>query len=167
MKLNLGCGLKPIIAPGWINIDAVPQCPGVEYDNVMTLANHHSLTGLVDEIRCIHVIEHLPRPFGFTKPNAETALKLWRTMLRDGGRLIVECPDLDAVLRIYVAHPASRLKRVIFGLGRWDGDEHQWGYGRSELSDLMAYCGFRIVYVGEGQDEDQAWCPCVRVEGVK
>ena len=167
MKLNLGCGDR--LLDGYVNVDVRGDAcgRGVVRDFAETLTAFEGELGLVEEVRAVHVIEHLRRPGGL-RPNVEDALRRWCALLRVGGRVVIECPDFDALCWWYVESREPYLKSWIFGLGKHADDEHWWGYGRRDLAGLVGRCGFRVTSVRDGEDAERAKrCPCIRVEGVK
>jgi len=85
MKINLGCGISK--QEGYLNIDIDPKC---KPDKV---ANMTDLDFIKDEsvelVETYHIIEHLW---------PEEVLKFFKEMgriIKKGGKLIIECPDLD------------------------------------------------------------------------
>ena len=76
-------------------------------------------------IGMFHVLEHLPNPAGF--------LKVARDLLRPGGRLVVQVPNLDC-------WQYGILRR------RWNGIDvprHLHDFRSSDLNRLLDQCGFR------------------------
>lgn len=97
-KLHLGCGGKHL--DGYINIDLYKQT-GV--DKVMD-ATDLSLfvNNSVDEIRSEHFIEH------FTYHQAAKAFKEWFRVLKPGGLLFIECPDILGYCKRFIDEPENR-----------------------------------------------------------
>ena len=172
MKLNLGCGDR--LLDGYVNVDVRGDAcgRGVVRDFAETLTAFEGELGLVEEVRAVHVIEHLRRPGGL-RPNVEDALRRWCALLRVGGRVVIECPDFEKLVWRYVVGMANgkaepHLKSWIFGLGKHADDEHRWGYGRRDLAGLVGRCGFRVTSVRNSEDAERAKrCPCMRVDAVK
>lgn len=164
MKLHLGCGTR--ILDGYCNIDVyVPKnLEGViKKDNAMTLNVYYH--NEIEEIISFHMFEHLPRPCGQT-PNALTALVRWFNILKPGGKLVIECPNFDEVVKEYLAGNSKR-KDNIFGLNRHDGDTHQWGYGPDDIKDWLEIVGFVNITVTPGTDYHTRFEPCMRVVAFK
>ncbi|MBF0556172.1 MAG: methyltransferase domain-containing protein [Nitrospirae bacterium] len=160
ISLNMGCGgLRFISTPetAWINIDARRD---VGADKVADFKNLDYSNGSIARIVCIHALEHLPRQ------DAEMALKEWYRILRVGGELVIEVPNFDLTVKEYLeGDDAKKDVRItnIYGLQRFSGDQHCWGYNFKRLKKLLESIGFRNVieifdYSYHVQEE-----PCLRV----
>lgn len=143
MKLNIGCGGRRI--PGFTGVDAVkrPAADIVAKADAIPLAD-----GSVDEIMAIHLIEHVH------VWEAPDLLREWHRLLKPGGTLVLELPDLHKFCR-------NILKGVMVGgkhpdqLGMWGayGDPrqqdpfmaHKWGYTFSTLAPMVQAAGFDRV----------------------
>jgi len=94
MKLvNLGCGHR--FHPAWSNFDFVPAAPGVAQADLrkgIPLADASS-----DVVYHSHVLEHFSRAGG-----ASFLLECHR-VLKPGGVLRIAVPDLEAIVRSYLA----------------------------------------------------------------
>lgn len=152
-KLNLGAGQKPM--PGYVNVDlVVPEdyTPGIDWvqDDVTSLTE--IADGTVEEIVAYHLLEHIPRS------KVDVTLWTWLNKLQDGGKLILELPDIIKCcvnvlteLSINDDFTTGRLGLIgIFG----DPDHistnkymsHQWGYSQGSLSSLLHKVGFSSVH---------------------
>ena len=100
-KLNLGCGDK--ILPGYINVDVVESRGGFRTDVVCDL---HRLTPFeddsIDEILSVHVIEH------FWRWEVLSVLTEWVRVLKPGGRMVLECPNLRSACEEFLRDPDLR-----------------------------------------------------------
>jgi len=96
-KLHLGCGGKHL--DGYINIDLYEQA-GV--DLVMDATDLLFVNNSVDEIRSEHLIEH------FTYHQATKAFKEWFRVLKPGGLLFIECPDILGYCKRFIGEPENR-----------------------------------------------------------
>jgi SAM-dependent methyltransferase len=145
VRLNLGCGDK--IIPGYINVDVADarneQVPDVVCD-IRQLTVFSSDTA--DEILSVHVIEH------FWRWEAPGVLKEWVRVLRPGGRMIIECPNLISACRDFLEDPdrssgpgpeGQRTMWVFYGDPAWRDPLmiHRWGYTPDSLGRLMAEAG--------------------------
>lgn len=101
-----------------------------------------------DAIAAIHVFEH------FYKWEAQDVLKEWRRVLKPGGKIILELPDMHKVFK-YIANCMDRqlpLSPTFSVLPLW-GDpvfrdpamNHKWGYFFPTLSQELVKAGFRNV----------------------
>jgi SAM-dependent methyltransferase len=148
-KLNLGCGDK--ILPGYINVDVVESRRGFKPDVVCDL---HDLEPFddesVDEILSVHVIEH------FWRWEVLSVLVEWIRVLKRGGKMIIECPNLLSAASELLHNPASaagagpegqRTMWVFYGDPAWRDPYmvHRWGYTPESLAALMREAGLEHV----------------------
>lgn len=133
VRLNLGAGARSF--EGFLNVDLEGE-PDIRADvRAIPLPD-----GSVEEAMGIHILEHLPRW------EAPVALREWARLLRPGGLLVLELPDLVKCCR-----------NVVEGLlpdraGRWGlyGDPtyenelmmHRWGWSPAELKAELLAAGF-------------------------
>jgi SAM-dependent methyltransferase len=148
-RLHVGCGGD--IRPGYVNIDEFNPKADVK----MALQDIDYPAGSVDAIEGYMVIEHL---------NPDDALAFVRNahrMLRPGGVLILECPDLEKVSRLTLvfAGDPQYLRKGAFGLRGFfgeptdhmvTGDYHKWGYTPALSLKLLRDGGFTECRVGDG-----------------
>lgn len=140
MRINIGCGNKQI--PGWLGVDVTP---GPTVDIVSDVRTLPFDTGSVDEAMAIHVIEH------FYQWEAPEVLREWLRVLKPGGTLILECPDLSKVLE-YVFRTKVLDGRMffyaIYGDPGWKDPlmTHKWGYIPDSLIALMTGIGLEGVH---------------------
>jgi len=126
MKLHLGCGDRHL--EGYTNIDIVP---GPDVDIV---SSAHELKNVddnsVDEILAEHLLEHL------TFYEANRALAEWYRVLKPGGKLFIECPDLYGLCKAFVK--ANEYQRFQSNQGSWALIQHIYGnqIGRSQEEKL-------------------------------
>lgn len=136
VRLNIGCGRR--ILDGWVNIDkaARGRKPDIDADVMaIPLPDNHA-----DEAMAIHLIEH------FYAWEAPDVLKEWMRVLKPGGRLVLECPDLNKAIRFMV----SGVDKASLTMWPLYGDPshkdplmcHKWGYTPETLSELMEEAGF-------------------------
>jgi SAM-dependent methyltransferase len=143
MRLNLGCGDK--ILPGYVNVDVAASRNGAQPD---VLCDLHDLSafasGTADEILSVHVIEH------FWRWEVEAILAEWVRVLKPGGRMIVECPNLAAACEALLADPdagpgveGNRSLWVLYGDPAWRDPLmcHRWGYTPTTLARLLQGSG--------------------------
>lgn len=149
VKLNLGCGDK--ILSGYINVDVAHQRSGAQPDvvcDVRTLTafpdNH------ADEVLAVHVIEH------FWRWEVVDVLREWIRVLKPGGQMIVECPNLQQACEELLDDPeltsgpgkeAQRTMWVFYGDPAWRDPlmVHRWGYTPASLSRVMREAGLSNV----------------------
>lgn len=159
VRLHLGCG--PRYLEGWINVDRwAPD----RRDLTADLSRLPFRPGSVDEILASHVIEHLPRGGAFQ------AMAHWSSLLRPGGRIAVECPDLEEICRRFVAADEMQRQRwwiyVLYGLQTHRGEFHFNNYTAGSLKALMEGAGLVVVRQGPGHPQHANSCG-MRAEAVK
>lgn len=148
-KLHIGCG--SIIKPGYVNIDEYNP----KADRQLSILNLDYPDASVDLIEGYHVIEHLSRF------DAERFFSMAYRMLKDGGVLHLECPDLEKVARIILrfADDSEYLEygpygfRGLFGEPHEEmtvGDFHKWGYTPATMRHHLFQAGFRHVEISDG-----------------
>jgi SAM-dependent methyltransferase len=149
IKLNLGCGAK--ILPGYVNVDIVEARAGIRPDVICDL---HDLAPFADasadEILSVHVVEH------FWRWEIRDVLREWVRVLKPGGRMIVECPNIESACRDFLQDPANAAREdesgqrtmwVFYGDPKWKDPLmiHRWGYTPESLRALLADVGLRDV----------------------
>ena len=147
MKLNLGCGDK--ILPGYVNVDVVESRLDKKPD---VLCDLRALTPFednsADEVMAIHVVEH------FWRWEVVAVLKEWVRVLKPGGRMVLECPNLISACEALLADPekaslpgqeGQRSMWVFYGDPRWQDPlmVHRWGYTPRSLAQVMHEAGLR------------------------
>lgn len=158
VKLHLGCGKEK--RQGWINVDAqaavapdivasvdsLPMCPDAS----------------VDVIEANHLFEHL------TLGQARRSLREWARLLKPGGELLLELPDLSACLRMLGRYEdAGGIDLGMIGMYGWPPDidaeglhqVHKWGWTRDGLAAELRAAGFEAPTFGP---ITQGWRPAAR-----
>lgn len=145
-KLNLGCGDKHL--PGYVNVDLVinegAKKPDVICDiKALTVFESNS----ADEILSVHVVEH------FWRWEVLDVLKEWVRVLKPGGSMVLECPNLIAACELFLKNPElatthgtpehERTMWVFYGDPGWRDPYmvHRWGYTPKSLAELMRQAG--------------------------
>jgi SAM-dependent methyltransferase len=149
LKLNLGCGDK--ILSDYINVDIVQSRAGFKPDVVCNLRWLKPFKdGSVDEILSVHVVEH------FWRWEVRDTLLEWKRVLKGGGKIILECPNLEAACRTFLQDPignaaedagGQRTMWVFYGDPQWRDPYmiHRWGYTPESLKALLLECGYENV----------------------
>ena len=147
VRLNLGCGDK--ILPGYINIDTVSSRAGKQPDVNADIRDLSKIKSFIaDEILAVHVIEH----FYFWE--VIPLLKSWRRLLKPGGKLILECPNLLYACQMIVENPVMRSQADKAGqMSMWPlyGDPswkdplmcHKWAYTPESLMAVLDEAGYQ------------------------
>lgn len=171
MKLNIGAGKQTW--NGFFCVDAV-QHPKASRDLDLvhafefdgdTLVNPLPLDdGCADELHNYHFIEHVYR---WESP---ALVREFHRLLKPGGRLVIECPDIEKCAR-------NMLKGAKDQMCMWGfyGDPrhmdpfmcHRWGYTPKTIVDLLRLCGFKDVQILNPKTHGGRVKRDMRVEAVK
>ena len=138
IKLNLGCGNTNL--KGYINIDCIENefiKPDIKADVSKELPFE---SNSVDEILASHVIEH------FRVWQLKEILFEWRRVLKVGGKLIIECPDIEKAIRNFKDFPNDLTMNMwaFFGDPHFQETsmEHHWAYSVKTLIPWLVEAGF-------------------------
>jgi predicted SAM-dependent methyltransferase len=155
LQLHLGCGDRHF--ERYINID---RRKTRATDLVCDIRKLPYPDNSVKLIETYHAIEHLPRH------DLPKALKEWHRILMPGGKLIIECPNFDEIVKRYLEGEEEWLDGI-FGFQRFPGDVHLFGYNFKRLENLLEEASFMNIQRREPQDYHAKEWPCIRVECVK
>lgn len=149
VRINLGCGDK--IIEGYINVDVVESRAGKKPDIICDL---HKLdifeNNFADEVMAIHVIEH------FWQWEINDILLEWKRILKNNGKLILECPNLITAAHEFIKNPdlnalggkeGQRSMWVFYGDPAWKDPYmiHRWGYTPKSLAFALHKAGFKEI----------------------
>ena len=144
VRLHLGSG--DLRRPGWLNVDTrVDVAPDIvaRVDALPMIGD-----ACVDEIEACHLFEHL------SLHEAHSALREWARVLKPGGRLFLELPNLDACVRILgTAVDGHGIDFGMIGIYGWPPDieqcgvamMHKWGWTPVTLARALEAAGFTQV----------------------
>jgi SAM-dependent methyltransferase len=145
VRLNLGCGDK--LLPGYVNVDVAPSRAGKSPDVLCDLRDLSCFPDdHADEILAVHVVEH------FWRWEIEAVLREWVRVLRPGGRMVIECPNLRSACEAFLAdsqrgargdRDGQRTMWVFYGDPQWKDPlmVHRWGYTPESLAALLDSVG--------------------------
>ena len=144
MKIHIGCGKK--VLDGWVNCDIVRHPKAPRDPELLCDARSIPLDdGVADVVMAIHNFEH------YYRWECDDVITEWKRLLKPGGRLILELPDLIKCCENILKGRKSR-NGDPDQLGRWGlyGDPrykdkymcHPWGWAPDELMDFLKSHGF-------------------------
>jgi predicted SAM-dependent methyltransferase len=141
MKIHVGCGRH--VLEGWWNCD-VQRHPRAPRDPE-ALCDARAIPrsdGCASVVMACHVIEH------FYRWEVGEVLAEWRRLLRPGGLLILELPNLEAACRNLLAGLNDQMGMWPI-YGDWNHRDpymmHKHGYTPRTLRALLEDHGFRAV----------------------
>lgn len=110
-------------------------------------SNHYSALpfepGTIDEIRLVQVFEH------FTYRQGEQLIAYWHTLLKPGGVLHLDVPDLYETAHLYTRCVSLEDKkwyaRLLFGSQKNEYGLHRSMYDRQILADALLRNGFKNI----------------------
>lgn len=138
VKLSLGSGDKTY--PGYITVDLVDERLGIRPDVQANVFERLPFDdGYADEVMAIHLIEHAYR---WQVPDI---LKDWTRVLKPGGTMILECPDLNKALWHYLTNPQldNLSMWALYGDPSWRDPLmcHRWAWTPRTLGAEMLAAG--------------------------
>lgn len=142
MKLNVCSGAR--ILDGYKNIDIV-QTGQIPPDILCDALSVPLPDGCADELMCVHGFEH------FYRWQCDPLMNEWKRLLKPGGLLILELPDLIKCCENIVAgyqvpgkHPDQLGMWGAFGDPRLENEfmVHRWGWTPKTLRKFLKGHGF-------------------------
>jgi tetratricopeptide (TPR) repeat protein len=136
MRLNIGCGR--VYKKGFINIDAYDHTVA---DEIQAATDLSFPDNSAETIEACQIIEHL----GFVESNY--ALAEWFRVLKPGGTLLIETPDVEASFRSFLRGSEQDKRDLliwIFGIGT-PGMKHGLCFPLSLLRELLERTGFSEI----------------------
>jgi SAM-dependent methyltransferase len=133
---------------GFVNVDFADNHSKIKPDVACDLHKLPFEDKSVDEILSVHVIEH------FWRWEVRSILKEWVRVLKPGGKMALECPNLYEACKRVVEGPehfgdvdGHRDMWVLYGDPKWKDPYmvHRWGYTPATLGVLMMECGLSPV----------------------
>jgi GT2 family glycosyltransferase len=150
LKLNLGAG--GIHVPGFLSVDLNDPRSHVDMD--VTKLDFDD--GTVSEIMASHLFEHIS-PF-----KVEEMLRDWLRVLKPGGRLVMELPNIEELCRRFVT--ASKGERygilnavygsvntTALGLPSDITSPHLFGWWPEAMFDMLSHVGYVNIRFGPEQ----------------
>lgn len=163
MKLNIGCGKR--VLDGWINIDVQAHPKSARPPDILCDAGKIDLDDEVaDIVMANHLIEH------FFRWDVEDILAEWYRLLKPGGQLILELPNLEHACRNLLAGTKDQMSMWPL-YGDWSHKDpymmHKHGYTPKTIKDLLELCHFKKIQILPPQTHGRRVNRDMRVEAVK
>lgn len=166
IRLNLGSG--GIEYEGYLSVDKYDGRANI----LMDITKLDFEDGTVTELLASHVFEHL-NPY-----HALDILKDWHRVLKPGGKLIMEMPDLERLCKAFVGASTGErygLVNAIYGSVNTTGvggddkitSPHLFGWWPQSLWDHLTNAGFIGIQFGDEQLPHPPYGMNLRVEAVK
>jgi len=139
-QLNLGCGHDQ--SPEFLNVDLnASHEPDLLCDvtDLGVLPDNYYRYILANDI-----LEHIPRN------KCLYTLKEWNRVLRGGGILEVQVPNIVGLLKLFTApdrqtfEAQEELSRCLYGSQNYNGDYHYNGFTDITIENLLTESGFQI-----------------------
>lgn len=93
------------------------------------------LDGMVDEILAVQVFEH------FTFAEGDDVLKEWHRVLKRGGVLHIDIPDLEDTIQLYLKDPIWAT-RLLYGSQKNEYSIHKSMYTVNTIKEKLEKAGF-------------------------
>ncbi len=156
MILDIGCGE---VKKGNIGVDLRRT------DSVDVVADATKLpfkNEAFDEVRSSAVIEH------FGHREVRNVVVEWVRVLRIGGALEIECPDLRARAFLFFLNPTLENVVNVYGGQEYLGNYHKCGFSYELLKALLESCGIKQVKrIIKGYKGIPFIPDCLHVKGTK
>lgn len=133
IRLNLGCGTD--IRADFVNID-IRELPGVDVVADVRDLSAYFGRGQVDYILALDIVEHFPQS------ETREILGHWASLLRPGGTLEIQCPDVAHASRI--AYSDDWLIQLIYGAENYPENFHKAGFTLATMMELLDSLGFSM-----------------------
>jgi len=139
----MGCGLdKRPREEGWVNVDVRPE---VDPDLIHDISKPFTYgDNTVDEILAKDILEHI------TWRRVPDVLREWRRILKPGGKIYIQCPNLWALASKILSEEMYRWEQISFWVygeqseGESETGGHKAGFTIPALSMLLTEIGFKV-----------------------
>ena len=151
MKLNLGCGLG--IRDGYINIDVRKVHPKILVLDLEKELLKPFPDNSAEEIIAKDFIEHLSWRV------VEDFLKDCYRVLKPGGRMYIQVPDLEAIAKKVILNPSFKYGELegwkaisfwVYGAQDYETNIHKTGFTIPTLKKLLESIGFVVEDIRSG-----------------
>ncbi len=153
IRINLGSGNDK--REGYINVDSDKQFKPDKVEDVRKLSFQDNYA---DEILARDILEHIPIE------ECQKTLHEWKRVLKPGGKLIIQCPNLDTISKELRSKKTNVIKRFdlikrIFGGQNFSGNFHQNGFTPGTMEVCLKSALFRNIKVNSVEDINDSTYP--------
>lgn len=172
MKIHFGAGRH--VLSGYYNIDAVrhelaerdPELLyAMRFENCRLIERIPLDDGCADELFAAHVIEH------FYRYDVDAVVEEWRRLLRPGGLLVLELPNLEQACRNLIEQGMSdsMVMFPLYGDASWKDPYmcHLYGYTPETITGLLTDHGFKKIQILPPKTHKKRADRDMRVEAIK
>jgi len=159
MRLNLCCGED--VRPGYINIDVRRTRPEVLVMDIEKELLRVFPDNSVDEIIARDCIEHI------SWRRVEDLLKDIYRVLKPGGKVYIQVPDLEAIAKKIILNPDFKYGELegwkaisywVYGGQEYPENSHKAGFTIRTLKELLENIGFEVVDIkNDGGTNIMCW----------
>lgn len=110
----------------------------------------------VDEIFAVQVFEH------FSYPEGRELMEYWTSLLKNGGVLHLDVPDLDRTVEIYQSDPVWAT-RLLYGSQKNKWGIHKAMYTKETITSLYKHFGYKNIRILKNMHT----YPAFGIKGVK
>jgi SAM-dependent methyltransferase len=172
IRINYCCGRR--ILSGYVNVDAVVNPKAERAPEVLHALKFNAdgsivektpmLDDFADELLAAHCIEH------FHEWEAPFVMLEWKRLLKPGGKLILELPNIEAAARNLLSGMRPQMWQFPFygdGSHRDHYMCHKFGYTPKSITALVEVAGFNDAQILPPQTHGPRPNRDMRVEAVK
>jgi len=163
MNINIGCGR--MVLNGWTNCDVQVSPKAPRPPEILCKADDIPMPDrCADTVMALHLIEH------FYLWEVAGVLSEWRRLLKSGGELILELPNIEAAARNLLAGLNDQMSMwPLYGDPQHEDVYmcHHWGYTPKTITALLNDNGFERVMVLPPQTHGKRANRDMRIEAVK
>ncbi len=138
MKLNLGCGFDKRV--GYINIDIRGEVHPNVVGDIGKIPYPYDKES-IDEIIAKDILEHFP----FS--SVDLLIKEWNRILKRGGRIYIQVPDLEYMAREVILSKKYGFKKIsfwLYGEQNYPANFHKSGFTILTLTILLEQAFFKV-----------------------
>jgi predicted SAM-dependent methyltransferase len=149
LRINLGCG-EDWKGDGVINFDwrNLTPPPGIIFlrGDVINVEDYFEWES-AEEVWALEILEH------FGQHETRRLLDDWIRLLKPGGILHLETPDLEALARFILqtgkdpVWSDEQLGKHVYGVGDYPGGYHKMGFTRKYLRQLLEERGMTVLSI--------------------